>query len=187
MTEINISPVVKKALDMIETKDYGSKELSTFYENAVKYRDITEEERELVVQAIERKIRLKNPRHAKKLFGPKDTEARELLQKIYDQVSSDYDLAQNRVGSGVKTGGHMIAGKAYVDVYISYKNHDKWHVGLGVYQVSAEAEPKLRVRRYQGGENNAEGRELNEYSINELDLATEKYTKQLANVIQICK
>ena len=81
----------------------------------------------------------------------------------------------------------MIAGKAYVDVYISYKNHDKWHVGLCVYHVSAEAEPMLRVRLYQGGENNAEGREVNEYSIKEFEHATEKYTNNLANVIQICK
>ena len=184
MQESNISPLVRQTLNRIETKEFSSKELSSFLENTIKFSGITDEERELIIKALERKIRLKNPRHAKKLFGPKDIEARDLLQSIFDRISSDYDLSQNRVGSGVKTGGHMIAGKAYIDVYISYKNHDKWHVGLGFYQTSVEAEPKLRVWLFQGGENNAEGREVSEYAINYLENATEKYTKYLANIIQ---
>jgi len=183
MTKIKISPLVKQTLDRIETKDYSEKRIITLYENTLKYPDMTEEERELICQAIERKLRLNHPKAAKKFFGPKDDEARELLQKIYDQVCSDYDLSQNTVGSGIKIGGDMITGTANVDVYISYKNQDKWHAVLGFYQASAETEPKLRVKLYQGGQNNAEGRQFNEYSIADIEIATEKYTKHLAGII----
>lgn len=183
MNENDISPLVRQTLERIETKDYDWGQLSTYYENTLKFTDITEYERELIVQALESKIRLKNPRKAKSLFGPKDAEARSLLQCIYERTASECDLSANRVGNGVKTGGDMIAGKAYVDVYISYKNEDKWHAGLGFYQTSAEAEPKLRVRLYQGRENNAEGREMNEYPVNDLETAAQKYTKHLERII----
>ena len=77
----------------------------------------------------------------------------------------------------------MIAGKAYLDVYISYKNQDKWHAGLGFYQTSADAEPVLHVRLYQGGENNVEGRQFDEYSLDDIELATQQYLIHLEEII----
>ena len=70
-----LSDKVKTVLEVIKTKDLSAKSLGNIYNNTLNYNDLTEFEREELIEAIEKKIRTANPREAKKLFGPKDLQA----------------------------------------------------------------------------------------------------------------
>ena len=178
-----LSDKVKTVLEVIKTKDLSAKSLGNIYNNTLNHNDLTEFEREELIEAIEKKIRTANPREAKKLFGPKDLQARELLNKVHQGLASEFDLSKNKVGLGVKTGGHMIAGRAYIDVYISYKNSEKWHLGLGLMQEKADTEQTINVKLYQGSENNEVGKEIIEFTKDELDNAVEKYKQLLKQIL----
>ena len=44
MNENDISPLARQTLERIEAKDYDWRQLSTYYENTLKFTDITEYE-----------------------------------------------------------------------------------------------------------------------------------------------
>ena len=75
-------PDINKILKSIESGKYGSTELINLFRNTEKYESITEEERELVLAAIETQFRKDFPRVAKKNFGPADARPREVLEEI---------------------------------------------------------------------------------------------------------
>ena len=161
----------------------SKKELVNLYNNARKYKGITEEERELVVQKIESKIRVSSPSVATRMFGPKDSHAREFLQTILNQISEEFDLSGNRVGQAVKTGGDMISGQHHVDVYFSYKNDDGWHVLFGYRQFTRDGDPKLQVTLYHGGSSNSDGFETYDFLVEEDQEALSKYCEILSRII----
>ena len=97
------------------------KALLRFHENVERFQGVDEVQREDLIQLIEERLRTVSPSAATKVFGPKDSEAREFLEQVFLRTCSDFDLSQNQVRNGVKTGGGMIAGRKHVDVYISYK------------------------------------------------------------------
>ena len=178
-----LSLIIKRALDWIENKDLKVDELRHMFENANKNEHITEEEKELLINALEKRLRTKDARVAKSLFGPKDLEARETLQSIYNKLSADFDLSKNKVGAGVKTGGDMIAGRAFVDVYISYKNPDNWNAGLGYVQKSPSENPIFTIKFYHRGENSLEGKEYLEFPISELQAAEDTYRSFIRRIL----
>ena len=181
MTNSKLSPQVENTLTIINTKDLTQKELSNLFHNAMEYKKITEEEREVIVEALEKKIKIKHPKEAKKLFGPKDAEARSLLQKIYDETTAEYDLSANRVKGGVKTGGDMIAGRSYINVYISFKNDQKWHAVLAFNQITVDSNPRIDVALYQSGKNNDEG-ESHKFGVDEAEAAKTAYKAYLSKL-----
>ncbi|MBL4748390.1 MAG: hypothetical protein JKY17_06385 [Magnetovibrio sp.] len=183
MTKNTISPQVERILELIKTKEFTQRELTNLYDNILNQDQIVEEERELLVQALEPKIRSANPRQANNLFGLKEAKARELLQKLYDPLALRYNLSENCVGAGIKTGGDMIAGRADIDIYFSYKNNEKWHTTFSYYQVNADSDPKLIVTLYQGGLGNSVGKQHDKFDTNQSSVAVAKYTGHLTDII----
>lgn len=184
MSSGQFSERVRRALQAIETKEMTRAGLRNFYANATRDPDITEAEREAVIAALEARIRISAPRDAKALFGPKDAEARALLGKIHDALADEFDLSGNTVGSGVKTGGSMISGEVYVDVYISYKGADRRHAILGYLIAKPGADPMLVVRLYQTGKEVSEPDIREDYPAEELEQACARYRGHLVRILE---
>lgn len=159
------------------------KALVRFHENVERFQGIDEIEREDLIQLIEERLRSVSPSAATKVFGPKDSEAREYLEQVFRQVSSDFDLSQNQVKNGVKTGGDMIAGRKHLDVYISYKNNDKWRAALAWLQDTPADVPYLRVEKLQVGAQDKTNGEEELFAAHQIDLAEEEYRRMLKSVI----
>ena len=112
----------KKLIDNINKGQYNQKELINLYKNAQSVNSIVDSQKESIIEAIEKSTRLKFPAAAKKMFGAKDSEARDILEKLYSRISGSCNLEKNKLKNGVKTGGGMIAGDCYIQIYLSYKN-----------------------------------------------------------------
>lgn len=183
MTGQKFSERVQRALEAIETKALTRKGLRNFYDNAVREPNITDAEREAVIAALEKRIRITSPKDAKVLFGPKDAEARALLGRIHDALAGEFDLSGNMVGLGVKTGGDMISGENHVSVYISYKGADRRHATLGVHQKKPETDPVFVLRFYQTGSNATEQDSRKELPIDAVDEAISLYRANLMRIL----
>ena len=143
MTEI--SQRVHKALNYIETKEPSKTELINFFNQVNKDEKITDHEREILIEAVEKQMRIKCPKSAKKILGGKSAKAQELLEEIFDLLKKEFDWSKNKVKSKVKVGGKMISGEWFVDWYISYKNDDGYSTGFAYIQKKLEDEPFLLI------------------------------------------
>lgn len=109
---------------------------------------MNEEDKEVLVDAIEKNTRLRFPRSAKRIFGAKELVANTILEKLYNSLSQSTDLTSNKLKNGVKTGGRMISGEFYIDVYMSYKNTDNQGASISLTQQKVDDELIVTVKRY---------------------------------------
>ena len=174
MTEDKVEdPRVQQALDRIESGDLDGKDLLQFYKNVHGNKTISERDREILTRALEKNIKLKHPREASKTFGSKDAEGRALLETIYEELKSEFDLSGNHVGDGIKPSGAQISGERYVGCYFSYKNSDNWNAGLYYYQDEVDSDPYLNVEIRQTGKGKENNETINVYSVDDVDSAVE--------------
>lgn len=108
------------------------------------YRDLIEE----TLNELENKYRVAYPISSKKLYGAKDAEVSELLEKTLAKLQETYDLSKNEVKTYVKTGGDMISGRRYICKYISYRNSKKQVCFLGISQNTIDDPIICKVRIY---------------------------------------
>ena len=146
-----LSQKVKKIIEIIETKEHSKNELINFFNNAMNYPDINDLERETIVEAVEKKMRIKFPNTAKKILGGKSAEAKELLEEIFSILKEEFDWSQSRVKNKVKPCGSMISGKEYVCWYISYKNDQGYNTGFHYKQKTLEDDPFLEIDYRRAG------------------------------------
>ena len=182
----NVSQNVVRILNLIKNKDYNKKELHTFYENInneYSKGKITDYEFEILIQDLEQRVRITQPRLSKVLFGPKDEPVRKLLREFLEELKITFDFSNNNVGSHVKTGGSMINGTKYIDVYISYKNKDKWHCSFAYVQDQVDSNPYIMTRKYQGGMMNKESVFEIIYEIENIDKAKLVFIENLEEII----
>tara|TARA_B100000963_G_C22600895_1_gene660178 strand:- start:240 stop:821 length:582 start_codon:yes stop_codon:yes gene_type:complete len=182
----DISENVKRILHLIQNKNYNKKALHTFYENINNEHDkdkITDNEFEILIQELEKRVRQTQPKLSKILFGPKDEPVRKLLEEFLSELKNNFDFSKNNVGSHVKTGGNMINGTRYIDVYISYKNDKKWHCSFAYLQDYIDTDPYLRTRKYQGGMSNKDSLSENRYEIENIDDAKLDFIKILETIL----
>jgi hypothetical protein len=180
----DIKTKICNIVNNIESGRYSPRQLRTLYENVIRYEGTSEEQAELVASAVEKCLRLLSAGDAQKLFGSKDAQGRKILQDVYERSCVQFDLGNNLVGLGVKTGGDMIAGRSYVDAYISYKNAEKWHLGFGYVQQSVSSDPYFRVRLYRGGAGNPEGCYSKEFSVADQKAAEAAYFGKLKELVR---
>ena len=181
----SLSENVVRILNLIQNKDYNKKELHTFYENINNEYDrdkITDYEFEILIQELEKRIRITQPRLSKALFGQKDEPVRKLLEGFLSELKNSFDFSKNNVGSHVKTGGNMINGTRYIDVYISYKNDEKWHCSFAYLQDTIDTDPYLRTRKYQGGMSNKDSLLETRYDIENIENAKLEFIKILETI-----
>jgi len=170
-----------KALQLISKDGITEKQLVNLLNNVKEEEQITEEERETLVDTIAKRLKVVSPSKAKVIFGDKGTEAIELLTKANDVITSKYNLTQNLLKNGVKTGGNMIAGDAYICHYLSYKNSDQRGCALTYFQESVETLPELRVKRYRTGKLREEPQEVS-FSTTQFDDAVALYDSYLSTL-----
>ena len=185
---IEISPRVLKALSLIEQGDLNKSQLINMYNNCLRDGDLTEEESELLISAIEKAMRIVAPKEATKFFGPKDSEPKKLLQAIYDKLRNTYDLSDDILPrKGVKTGGRIMSGDAFIDIYISYKSPDKWNVGMGYIQLSPKEEPFFEINLNQTCTNKSDNGEKHEFTLVQQQEAERKLFELVERVARKCK
>jgi hypothetical protein len=180
-TKYNLDKIINK----IVSHEYNFQELKNLYSNAIRLPDIPEEDLERLVEAIESEMRVNYSAKAVQIFGHRDEEGRKRLEKLYADIVGEFDLSKNTVKNGLKTGGLMISGIYHVDIYFSYKNAEKWNVSLNWLQEKIEDKPIVRVRLYQGGENNPDGRIVQVFEVTELPQALATYQEILRSLIDI--
>jgi len=140
-----ISQLAQKSLNHIETKELSKTELINFFNNINNSTKITDYEREVLTEAVEKKMRVKFPKSAKGILGGKSAKAQELLEEIFSVLIKEFDWSNNKVKTKVKDGGKMISGEWFVDCYISYKNNDDYATGFGYIQKKPEEDPFLSI------------------------------------------
>ena len=186
--EFKVSENVKLILNLIKNKDYSKKELHTFYENInneYNKEKITDFEFEILIQDLEQRVRITQPGLSKILFGPKDEKVRISLGEFLDDLKRSFDFSNNTVRSHVKTGGSMINGTKYIDVYISYKNKDKWHCSFSYVQDQSNTDLYVMTRKYQGGIMNKETVSEMNYEIEDIEKAKLKFIENLKEIIDL--
>ena len=91
-----------------------------------------------------------------------------------------FDLSGNKVGQGVKTGGWMINGSRYVDVYLSYKTPEGKNLSIAWIQQEVDSKPYLELLlRHIGREGSGE---LISEIFRDPSAATDRYLAELANL-----
>jgi len=141
---MNIQDLVQK----IESDKYSEKQLINLYNNANNKKDLSEEDKEILIEAIEKNTRLRFPRAAKRIFGAKESVANTILEKLHQTLSQSTDFSSNKLKNGVKTGGRMISGEFYIDVYMSFKNSDNQGAYISLTQQTIDDELIVTVGRY---------------------------------------
>ena len=177
-----ISEKVLKVEKSIEKED-KIKVLQSWYDNIKNYVGITEYEREYLVDAVEKKIRVKFPNKAKKILGGKSAKAQELLDEVYKNLTQEFDWSNNNVGNKVKVGGSMISGKEFVCWYISYKNDEGYSTGLHYRQKTAEDDPYLDVDYRRVGKEYENDREVKIFPVQLKDEAVNLFRENLKKTI----
>ena len=180
-----ISDNVKRVLKNIEEKDYSAKELQNTFNNITANKEITDYEKEALTETVEKTLRIKHPNVAKKMFGNKESKAREFLESLFLELSKEFDWSKNLVESRVKTGGDMINGNNYVCLYISYKNNLGINTGLHYRQITPKDDPFLEVQMRQVKKGEIEKKMIKEknFSVESEEDAVSLYKKFLSEVI----
>ena len=150
--EDKISQKILTLKEDIETKERTIEQLRNFFNNVNDSSEINELEREYLISAVERKIRIEFPEKAKKILGGKSEKAKELLEEFFGLLKEEFDWSKNKVGSRVKVGGDMISGRQYVNWYISYKNKNKTQTHLSYNQKTPKDDPFLQVSYGESGD-----------------------------------
>ena len=186
MNKKEVSERVKLALKAIREKEYTKKELQSFYNNIIARDDITEDEKELLTNEIELKVRTTQPRLATEIFGNKEAKAREFLDPVFSELFEEYDWSKNIVDSRVKVCGHMINGSNYICLYISYKNNSGISTALAYKQVTPNDDPFLSVniRQVRKGDIKAKMIKEKHFSIGSEEEAVEYFKKHLSDTIK---
>ncbi|SMF72096.1 hypothetical protein [Candidatus Pelagibacter sp. HIMB1321] len=181
--KVNISEKVIKVQQLIE-KEEKIKILENWYENIKNHIGISDYEKEYLVSAVEKRIRVKFPNKARKVLGGKSAKAQELLEEIYQSLIKEFDWSQNNVGNKVKVCGSMISGKEFVCWYISYKNNDGYSTGLHFRQKKAEDDPYLDVDYRKVGNEYEKDREVKTFPVQFKDEAINLFRDYLRKVIK---
>ena len=121
------------------------------------------------------------------LFGSKNNKGNAILKEVYENLSKKYDLSHNKLKPGVKFGrGPMINDNIYVEVYISYKNEEKFGVQMVFTQKQPDSSPFFTVRKYfEAWDKRNKHYQSNEYSLEDIEQAKSKYEEYLKEIITL--
>lgn len=184
MSENETQRQVENILNMIDSGRFDADGLTNLYVNASSHAKLTEPQREDIISAIELRLRKDFPRIAKKKFGPTNRETREQLDTYYSGLKDRFDLSNNYHKNGVKLGGHVIAGTAVIDDYISYRNNiTKTNCSFGYKQVDHESPKLITVGMGPVGAIENELPSYQEFPESAFDAAAELFEAYLEKVI----
>jgi hypothetical protein len=142
-------------IENVNQDKYSEKQLIALYKNTNNKEGVKEEQKERLVDAIEKNTRLRFPRAAKKIFGAKESVAMEKLEGLYKKLITSLDFSKNKLKNGVKSGGRNISGEFYIDLYMSYKNANNHGAYISLTQVTIEEELEVTVGLYSTHNSNS--------------------------------
>lgn len=175
-----LSAEVENALARIEKME-DANILRRMHENIHRHPDLDDIDRERLNEATMLRLRVVSPAIATRLGGPKDADGRDFLQKLHERTSAMFDLSDNKLGQGVKTGGPMINGTLYVYVYVSYKSFNDKNLSFAWIQKDFSSTPYLELLLRHVGKDGA-GELLSE-TFTDPEKAVERYLQELARLI----
>ena len=163
-------------IEQIKTGKFSEKELIALYKNA------TDKNAPLVIDAVKKIMRGQFPRAAKRLFGAKESQATALLEGAYKKLSAELNFKHNKLKNGIKPGGVMLSGESYICVYLSYKNKGNFGAHLGLLQSAADSELIAEVANYKTG--NDSFNEKQSFGVHDFDKAVALYRQYLIGIIE---
>ncbi len=174
---------IQELVHRIQEDKYNEKQLINLYNNANNKQSLNEEDKEILVEAIEKNTRLRFPRAAKKIFGAKESLANTMLEKLHQTLLQSIDFTSNKLKTGVKTGGLMISGEFYIDVYMSFKNSDNQGAYISLTQKTIDDELIVTVGRYSTHNPGSAVRNESKGGIDSFDEYANIYKKHLSDLI----
>lgn len=168
------SEKLAKLIESVGNKPRTKLELLTQYRNVVDCNGPRE-----LLEAIEERLRRDFPRAANAAFGQISEEAMDILGKVAEKLSAQFDLSSNTVLSHVKVGGYEQTGQQLICRYISYKNRENMGVQLTLSQQELASEMVATVSTYRTNAKIDNFRNEKVYSMGELDQAVEHYRQHL--------
>lgn len=168
---------------ILETREFDFPQLKNFHNNISKFPDISDIEREQLIEIVTDLIHTKFPKRAKSIFGGKSEKAKILLEEVFNQLKEEFDWSKNKIGTRVKVGGDMIAGRQFVVWYISYKNENGINTGFVYRQFNPTDEPFIEVYKRQVGNVKEIEEEIKMFHLEQKDEALELYKSHLKKVI----
>ena len=173
----------KQTKTILETREFDFPQLKNFHNNISKFPDISDIEREQLIEIVTDLIHTKFPKRAKSIFGGKSEKAKILLEEVFNQLKEEFDWSKNKIGTRVKVGGDMIAGRQFVVWYISYKNDHGINTGFVYRQLKPTDEPFIEVYKRQVGKVKEIEEEIKNFPIEQKDEALDLYKSHLKNTI----
>ena len=177
------SQLLNKVKERIENDDLSITQLKNYFNNIMDYPQITDLEREQLINIVEKKIRIKFPKQATTILGGKSEKAKELLEEFFSLLKDEFDWSKNKVGSRVKVGGDMISGRQHVNWYISYKNENNILTGISYNQKTPKDDPFLEVFCYKVGKDYEKEKEAKTFRVELKEDALNLYKSFLSKTI----
>jgi len=160
-------------LEKINAGCFSEKELLNLKANAEKggHQDIAD--------AIYIQMRKSFPRAATKQFGAKGDDVKEMLEKIYSEIRSSFDLTKNFHKNGVKVGGDRISGKTYISLYMSYKGDNGLIIAIAITQQDVDSELEVEFNCRKSG---SDTKDIDiKFPIQDLQIAADLFKTHLSN------
>ena len=181
--EKKLSAGVSQTLERIKGKEHTDKQLINYIKNFRKHSDLTDWEKETLIEEVETQLRMKFPKAATRVLGGKSSKAEELLEEIFSTLENEFDWSQNQVKSKVKVGGAMISGRDHVCWYISYKNIEGYSSALIYRQKTIKDAPLLEVEYGRVGKQYENEKEVKEFPVDFREDAVDLYRQHLLKTI----
>ena len=161
-------------LEKINAGSFSEKELLNLKANAERggHQDIAD--------AIYIQMRKCFPRAATKQFGAKGDDVKEMLEKVYKDIRSSFDLTKNLHNNGVKVGGDRISGKIYISLYMSYKGDNGLIIAIAITQQEVDSELVVEFSTRKAG-SETKDQDI-KFPIQDLHLAADLYKSHLSSM-----
>lgn len=176
----SLTPDQRKFIERAQKDKFEDGGIVRYYEQAVKNKA-----HEAVLAAIEVRMRTDFPKAARKVFGARGQQAEDILERVRDVVSTQFDLSSNFLGNHIKIGGdERRAGASYLYRYLSYRaTGQQYGAQIALIQSDPAAELRIMVRysRVLAGTDNFE--QLQWFDLGDIGQAQQAYLALLDKLV----
>ena len=185
VTNSTINKQVENVLEMIRSGKFNAAQLVNLYDNVNSHKDVTDQQREDVVEAIEIQLWATKASSAKRIFGARNRDTHEKLQVFLNELQTRHDLSENQHKTKVKVGGKVLKGEAIVYDYISYRNSDTRMIAHMAFRRIEEKDTlEISVRRGHVKDQYSSREQETLFKEHEFSAACETFEVYLTEVLQ---
>lgn len=184
MTNKTIAKQVENVLGMIRSGNFAAPQLVNLFDNVNSHKEVSDQQREEVVEAIQDQLWATSKSSAKRIFGPRNRGTQEKLQKFLDELKTRHDLSHNQHKTKVKVGGNVLKGEALIYDYISYRNSEtKMIAHMAFRRILEEDMLEIAVKKVHVQDQHGPGEQESIFQEHEFDVACETFEKLLGEVV----